>query len=493
MSRRDGPGGAPTLSPRACNSRLGWTRRAGKSGRQLRSVLPRRDVLAARRLQQRPIVRLARPLREFVQTEAWAGFVLLVATLVALVWANGGWSSAYETLWRTEVALSAGRFSLSSDLRHWVNDGLMTVFFFVVGLEIKRELVSGELRDRRKAALPALAALGGMVVPALAYAALNHGGPGSAGWGIPMATDIAFALAVLTVLGARVPTGLKVFLVSLAIIDDVGAIVVIAAFYSGGVAWPALALAAGLLGVIAALRGLGVRWVPVYVIVGSAVWLATLESGVHATIAGVALALLTPARPLGREGDEGHDVGDHPSGVPSVQQVRTATFATREMVSPAERIEHLLHPWAGFLIVPVFALANAGIRVSPATVGAALSSPVGLGVVLGLVVGKPVGVLAFSVLGVRLRLASLPEGVGWRHVSGAAALAGIGFTVSLFIAGLAFAGGELTGHAKVAILLGSYASALAGAAVLLLVSRRPGASKRPEREAEDAAPEPSTD
>jgi NhaA family Na+:H+ antiporter len=425
-------------------------------------------------VQRRPIDRLTRPLREFVQTESRAGLVLLAAILVALGLANSPWRDGFESLWEAELSLTLGRFHLSNDVRHWVNEGLMTLFFFVVGLEIKRELVTGELRDPRKAALPALAALGGMIVPALLYAALNAGGPGSAGWGIPMATDIAFALGVLTILGSRAPAGLKVFLVSLAILDDVGAILVIAGFYSHGISWPALGSAVAFLAGIAVLRGLGVRWVPAYVVGGAAVWFATLESGVHATIAGVVLALMTPTRPLGdddprRRLPEDHQ---HKSGSHSVAEARRAAVAGQEMVSPAERLEDKLHPWASFFIIPVFALANAGIAFGAGTVQAAVGSSVGLGIVLGLVVGKPVGILAFCALGVRAQLASLPQDVRWHHLAGVAALAGIGFTVSLFVAGLAFGDGELTGNSKVAILLASFVAALVGTAVLVFTARR---------------------
>jgi Na+:H+ antiporter, NhaA family len=419
--------------------------------------------------ERRPIDRLTRPLREFVQTESRAGLVLLAGMLVALVVANSPGRESFEALWETQVAFTLGGFELSNTLRHWVNDGLMTLFFFVVGLEIKREIVSGELRDPRKAALPALAALGGMVVPALLYAAINAGGRGSAGWGIPMATDIAFALGALTALGSRAPAGLKVFLVSLAILDDVGAILVVAGFYSEGISASALGLAVASLGAVVVLRLLGVRWVPAYIVMGAGAWLATLQSGVHATIAGVALALLTPTSPLGRGGQR-QTVPEPPDGpLPGTAQ---GAFSEEDMISPAERLEHKLHPWASFFILPVFALANAGIPLGGGEIRDAVGSPVGLGIILGLVVGKPLGILAVAALGVRARVASLPEGVRWSQLGGVAALAGIGFTVSLFVSGLAFGSGDLSAFSKVAILLASFVAALVGSALLGVTSRR---------------------
>jgi Na+:H+ antiporter, NhaA family len=384
-----------------------------------------------------PPRRLGRALRTFLRTEVAGGLVLLAATVVALGWANSPFHASYETLWHTELRVAVGGFEIAEDLRHWVNDALMALFFFVVGLEIKRELVAGELSDRRNAALPAIAALGGMVLPALLYLLVNVGDGAGRGWGIPMATDIAFAVGVLAVLGPRVPPGLKIFLLSLAIVDDVGAIVVIALFYSGGLAAQWLAVAAGLLVVVVALQRANVTWVPLYAIVGAGVWLATFESGVHATIAGVALGLLTPARPT------------EPGAV-----------------SAAERLERLLHPWTSFVVIPVFALANAGLRIDPATVTSALTSRVSLGIVAGLVIGKLVGVSAASWLAVRAGWGRLPAGVGWRHVVGAAAVAGIGFTVSLFIVGLAFDDAELQENAKLGVFLGSLIAGSVGAALL---------------------------
>ncbi len=422
--------------------------------------------------------RLPRAVQHFLHTESAGGIVLLVGALAALVWANSPWQSSYEALWSTELAVELGPLRLSEDLRHWVNDGLMALFFFVIGLEIKRELVHGELRDPRSAALPALAALGGMVAPALLYLLVTAGGPGSKGWGIPMATDIAFALGVVALLGRRVPSSLKLFLLTLAIVDDIGAILVIAVAYSSGLDLVALAGAGAGLLVVVALRRAQVTWVPIYVGLGVAVWLATLVSGVHATLAGVALGLLTPASPLApaavaREWAE--DLADEPSPGELVGMTRLA----KASVSVAERLAHALHPFTSFVVVPIFALANAGVAVSAAALSGGGTAAVATGVVLGLVVGKVVGITAFSWLTVRLGLGTLPPEVGWGQIVGIAAIAGIGFTVSLFIAGLAFDDPALVDGAKLGILIASTIAALLGC--LALARQAPSSAPEPEQ------------
>jgi len=392
----------------------------------------------------------------------------LVATAIALAWANSPWSGGYESLWTTEVRLSVGGFELSEDLRHWVNDALMVIFFFVVGLEIKRELVVGELNDLRKASLPIVAALGGMIVPAAFYLALNTSGAGTTGWGIPMATDIAFAIGVLALLSNRVPSGLKVFLLSLAIVDDIGAILVIAVFYAGGVEFAWLTAAAAGVVLILVLRRANVYWVPVYVVIGAGVWLATLESGVHATIAGVALGLLAPARATDPGGFS--DVlqrASELSSEPDAYSLRGVALQANETVSVAERLEHLLHPWSSFLIIPLFALANAGVVLSSEALGDAVTSRITLGIVLGLVAGKLIGISGASWLAIRFGLARAPEGVGWIHLVGGAAVAGIGFTVSLFITALAFDDPSVVGAAKIGVLAASLIAGAIGAALLL--------------------------
>jgi NhaA family Na+:H+ antiporter len=426
-----------------------------------------------------PIDRLVRPFTRFLRVEAASGVVLLACTAVALAVSNSPWAGAYAAFWHTPVGLRVGPFELTESLAHWVNDGLMTIFFFVVGLEIKRELVAGELRDPKTAALPATAALGGMVVPAAIYLLLQYGRPGEPGWGIPMATDIAFVVGFLALLGPRVPTGLKVFLLSLAIVDDIGAVLVIAVFYTGAISWVALGLAAAGFAATTLLNRLGVRRVPVYVLVGAGIWLAFLKAGVHPTVAGVLLGLLTPASAwvgdrgladlladvLGRVRGQGAAALHHRPEVHG----RLVT-AAREAVSPLERLEVALHPWVAFVIMPVFALANAGVRLEPA----ALAHPVAVAVALGLTLGKPLGIVAFSWVAVRLGLARLPAGVTWPVLWGAGCLAGIGFTMSLFIADLAL-DGPLLDAGKIGTLTGSAVSATLGSLLLVRFLRRPAA------------------
>ena len=419
---------------------------------------------------------LSRAFREFVGTEIVGGAVLLVATTVALVWANSPWQAGYSQLWRTELVIGLGRWHFGLDLREWVNEGLMAVFFVVVGLEVKRELLLGELREPRRAALPVVAAVGGMVAPALLYTAFNVGGVGARGWGIPMATDIAFALGVLALVAPRLPGSLRLFLLTLAIVDDIGAIVVIAAFYSRGVQLTWLAVAVGVLIVAFVLRRRGLVYAPLFVALGVSSWLAMHAAGVHATIAGVAMGLLAPAQPsLDREivltqADELLDVY-------SPTSAQTTSQLARLSVSRLEWLEHGLHPWSSLLIVPLFALANAGVALSTGIVRDAVGSPVTIGVVVGLVAGKSLGITAASWLACRFGHAELPQGVGWRQLAGVAALGGIGFTVSLFVTDLAFKDPAVAGEAKVGILF-----ACVGAAALacaLLRGKRSGPAPAP--------------
>jgi NhaA family Na+:H+ antiporter len=413
--------------------------------------------------------RLIRPLVDFLHTEAAGGVALVAAAIVALLWANSPWGASYDDVWTTHLAFVLGDWELDLDLRDWINDGLMVLFFFVVGLEIKRELVEGELRDPRRAALPACAALGGMIVPALIYAAFNAGGEGSKGWGIPMATDIAVAVGVLSLMGSRVSPSLKVFLLALAIVDDIGAIVVIAVFYTEDIGGEALLAAAGLVVVVAAMRRAGITSIAPYVVIGAAFWLALHESGVHATLAGVVLGLMTPTQPIRHP--ELVDAGEL-ADVSSYEAARQTATAARESVSVVEWLEHQLHPWTSFVIVPLFVLTNAGVPLSGAAVSDALRSPVARGIVAGLVIGKFVGVAGFTWLAARLRVARLPEDATWSGILGVSALAGIGFTVSIFITDLAFAGTSLEDEAKIAILAASVLAAASGSALLLTLSRR---------------------
>ena len=425
----------------------------------------------------------------FLHVEAAGGILLVVATVVALVWANSPWRDSYDSLWSTTIGIDIGSYRFEEDLAHVVNDLFMALFFFVVGMEIKRELVVGELRDRRAVALPAMAALGGMVVPAVIYAAFNAGGDGAAGWGIPMATDIAFALGIVALLGARVPTAVKVLLLTLAIVDDIGAIVVIAIFYSDGLRPAVLPVAAAIAALVAMMHRAQVVYAPLIVLASIGLWFVVYESGVHATIAGVVLGLLTPARPAqtALEADEIVDLLENRSDL-RADEVRATARLISGSVSACDRLIDALHPWTSFVIVPVFALANAGIPLSADAF--ADPSDVLVGVAVALVVGKLVGITAFSWLAVRLGLARLPAGAGWRHIAGVGAVAGIGFTVSLFITGLAFDTDTLQDDAKIGILIASISAAIIGATIFVLADRRPLRSPHvdPTEPGPDASP-----
>jgi NhaA family Na+:H+ antiporter len=417
-----------------------------------------------------PVRRILPSVRQFLGTEASGGILLLAAALIALAWANSPWGDSYRSMWHTPLDIGVGRHTLDGDLRHWVNDGLMVVFFFVVGLEIKQELVRGELRDPRTAAMPALAALGGMVVPALVYLLVAAGSGRSRGWGVPMATDIAFAVGVVTLLGPRVPASLKLFLLTLAVVDDIGAIVVIGLFYSSGVEPQFLAAAVALVGAIVVLKRAGVVRLAPYLVLGAALWLVTHASGVHATIAGVVLGLLTPAtNPTARSAAT--DLADDPT-VPHPDEMGQSP---RPTPPPAERLIHALHPWSSFVIFPVFALANAGVVVRAGSFDAPGTTAVTVGVVLGLVVGKALGITGAAWLAARSGLGRLPEGATWPMMWGIAAVGGIGFTVSLFIAELAFEAGPLQEAAKLGVLAGSTVAAVVGGAALRRACRWRGA------------------
>ncbi len=412
--------------------------------------------------------RIGRPMLRFLRIEAASGVLMLAAAVVALVWANSPWRDSYVDLLHIHLRLELGSvLVLDEPVEAWINDALMVVFFFVVGLEIKRELIVGELRRPAVAALPAFAALGGMVVPALIYVAFNAGGEGSAGWGIPMATDIAFAVGVLSLMGPRVSNSLKVFLLTLAIVDDIGAIAVIAVFYTDDLSLDWLLAAVLIVVLLVVMRLARIWFTPAYLLVGVVLWLAVFESGIHATIAGVVLGILAPARPLVSEGTLDDRVTRWFEGDSlSAPAVRRASFEVRERVAVADRLADLLHPWTSFVIIPVFALANAGVELSSDSLEAALRSPITLGVVLGLVVGKLVGVGSFTWLAVRLGFCELPRGATWTKILGVGAVAGIGFTVSLFITNLAFESHDIRDQAKIGILVASTIAALIGAAIL---------------------------
>jgi NhaA family Na+:H+ antiporter len=432
----------------------------------------------------RIVARALRPFQVFARTEAAGGIVLLTFTALALVWANSPAGDSYFHFWELPITVGHPRFGLTASLHHWINDGLMAVFFFLVGLEIKREMLVGELASVRQAALPIAGAIGGMVVPALFYALLNAGGPGAAGWGIPMATDIAFALGVLSLLGPRVPVGIKVFLAALAIVDDIGAVLVIALFYTSAISWISLGLGGVVLALLLFLNRAGVRHPAAYAILGIVLWVAFLQSGVHATIAGVLLAMMIPARTRINEDEFVHRAAESlrefqaacgpgetvRSNRAQQEAVHALEVASDEVQSPLQRMEHRLQGIVAFGIVPLFALANAGVRLGGGSTGE-FSTPIALGVVVGLVLGKPIGITLATWLAVRSGLAALPAGASWTIVHGVSWLGGIGFTMSLFIASLAFGDGALLDSAKLGILAASVA---AGGAGWILLRRATG-------------------
>ncbi len=420
--------------------------------------------------------RLASPFREFAAREASGGVLLLAAAAIALVWANSPFAASYESLWGTTLTIGAGDVGLSKTLHHWINDGLMVIFFLVVGLEIKREVLVGELASVRRAVLPIAAALGGAVVPAILFLLVAGGDPEAVrGWGVPMATDIAFALGVLALLGSRVPVGLRIFLTALAIVDDLLAVTVIAVFYSADLSLPALAAGAALSGALLVANRLGVRRPVVYAVLGLALWLAILQSGIHATIVGVLLALTIPARTRIDPADFLHKarglLGDYArrESDDADEAHHAALWELEDLTEGAQapmlRMEHALHPWVAFFIVPLFALANAGVSIG-GDLGAIVTEPIVLGVVIGLVAGKQVGILLAAWLIVRSGWASLPTGVSWRHIYGAAWLGGIGFTMSLFVADLAFGTSPALALAKIGILGASVVAGTGGYLIL---------------------------
>jgi NhaA family Na+:H+ antiporter len=418
---------------------------------------------------------VVRPFQDFFRIEASSGILLLAFTGIALFLANSPWAESYFHFWETELAIVFGDFHLSMELLHWINDGLMAIFFFLVGLEIKREILIGELSSPRKAILPIFAAIGGMLFPALIYLLFNLRGDGQQGWGIPMATDIAFALGVLALLGSRVPTSLKVFLTALAIVDDLGAVVVIAVFYTEQVMWAWLVIGVVVFLGMLLLNRLGVRHPVPYGALGIVLWFAFLQSGVHATISGVLAALTIPA--VARMNTDQFvnwslqaldelRIGDSPSSTADQRAVLQAMeTAIQHVESPLQRLEHAMEMPVAYTIMPLFALANAGVPFL-GHFFEDLVDPVALGIVMGLVFGKQIGITLFTWLAVRLGLAELPQGVSWRHIYGVAWLGGIGFTMALFIDGLAFEGDPLLETAKIGILTASIICGVVGYLIL---------------------------
>ena len=426
-----------------------------------------------------PIEKLLSPLQQFLHAEASGGILLIIFTIVALVWANSPLAETYHNLWHTHLSIDIGGLGLNYSLHHWINDGLMVIFFFVVGLEIKRELLVGELSSVKKAALPIAAALGGMIFPAAIYTLFNTGTDGASGWGIPMATDIAFVVGILALLGNKVPLSLKIFILALAIVDDIGAVLVIAVFYTSEISFTSLMIAAGLLVLLVAMNRSGVRNLLIYSLVGVALWLAFLKSGVHTTVAGVLLAFTIPAssrintkkfsnetealiKDFDNAGEHGNNVLTNSERLTIVDQIENNC---EKILTPLQRFEHGLHPWVSFFIMPIFAIANAGVSIGR-DFSSSLTNYVSIGIILGLFIGKQIGIFSFSYLAVKFKLASQPEGVSWKKIYAAAILGGIGFTMSLFIANLAFNSEELLNTAKVGILSGSLISGIVGFIIL---------------------------
>jgi NhaA family Na+:H+ antiporter len=423
---------------------------------------------------------ILKPIERYMHNESTAGILLFLCALTAAIWSNSAWSSFYFDLWDYEIAIRAGDYEVKNTLHHWINDGLMAMFFFVIGLELKREIMAGELSDIRKAMLPLVAAFGGMVVPALIYVFFNPSGGASNGWGIPMATDIAFAMGIVALLSKNVPISLKVFLTALAISDDLGAVLVIALFYTSDISMLSLAVGAIFMIILFGANYIGVRSTLFYGLIGiGGVWLAFLFSGVHATIAGVLAALAIPARTkideqsfikvLDKKLEEFHSIPPNdvtllePAQYKVIDSINKLTDAAG---TPLQKLEFQLHPWVSYLIMPLFALANAGIVLQSDVMRNAFSNKVTLGVFFGLVMGKPAGVLLFSWLLVKFKISSLPRQMSWQHMVGVGLLAGVGFTMSLFVTALAFNNPQHISDAKVGIFMASLISGIAGYFVL---------------------------
>lgn len=436
------------------------------------------DNIRALRPPTLPIDVLTSPFVRFARLEAASGILLLASTLAALVWANSPWERTYAGLWNTQVSIGFGRFFLSETRLEWINDGLMSIFFFLVGLEIKREVLIGELSSLQQAAFPFISALGGTVVPALVYVSVTYGSPAQKGWGIAMATDIAFALGVLALLGSRVPVSLKIFVTALAIVDDIIAVLVIALFYTDRI--QVLSLAVGLAGVALSFGAnlLGVRKPAFYAAIGICIWCAVLKSGVHATVAGVLLSFTVPARSYVDRDlflQRGRRILDQfetarPNSFEAHTAIHTLEAQCELIQSPLHRIEHYLHPWVSFVVMPLFAFANAGVRIL-GNGGSAMQHPATLGAALGLFIGKPLGICLVAWLSAKTRLAQRPSDLSWGQIFGASWICGIGFTMSLFIANLAFGEGTQLAMSKIGTLAASLGAGVCGSMFLLRRTR----------------------
>lgn len=419
------------------------------------------------------------PLVEFVSLEAFSGIVLMFFTILALILSNSDVGEYFISYWQRYFGLQFGDWSLNKSLLHWINDGLMAIFFFVVGLEIKRELLTGGLSTLKKASLPIFAALGGMLVPALLYISLNTKGPGTHGWGVPMATDIAFALGILILLGSRIPTSLKLLLTSIAIVDDIGAVIVIALYYTNEIDWIYLLYGGGIYTILWILNTIKVRNVPVYLILGVFLWFVMLKSGVHATLAGILLAFTIPARAnrnvfefissnrflLKKLENKSTLLKSKPNDKFIQASVSSIESNCVEVLSPLQRLEYAFHPWVAYLIVPLFAFANAGVIIDT-ELTTKIFEPVSIGIIIGLFVGKPLGIFLFSWIAVKLNLAKKPSKICWSQILGIGFLGGIGFTMSFFVCQLAFVNIEVLNLAKFAVLIASFISGIVGFIIL---------------------------
>ena len=424
---------------------------------------------------------IVRPAESFFKKEASSSVLLLLSSFVAVAWANSALAPFYHDLLHTHLTLELGKYQITKSLLHWINDGLMTYFIFIVGLEIKREILVGELSNPKSALLPVVAALGGMLVPGAIYFAINRGTLTASGWGIPMATDIAFALGAIAVFGRKLPVGLRVFLSAFAIADDLGAVVIIAVFYTKGIVWGYLIVCLFFVAGLAVANLLWIRWTLLYALLGLGIWIAVLGSGVHPTVAGFVVAMFIPARgkydtdrfvKKVKEIMDEFQCEEQSCGYSilldrgHLNAVHALEMACHEVETPLQRLEHSLHPWVAFVLLPLFAFANAGLSLKGIDLTSIVHQPLTLGITLGLFLGKPVGIFLFSLLAVKTNIAVLPAEVRWSHIVGAGMLGGIGFTMSLFVSGLSFTTPELLNYAKLGILLGSILSALVGLAFL---------------------------
>lgn len=433
-----------------------------------------------------PIERILAPVDNILKNKPISGILLFLSVVAAMIWINSDFSHSYHELWETHFKIGFNDYLIDKNLHHWINDGLMAIFFFVIGLEIKREVMAGDLSSWKKASLPAAAAVGGMLFPALIFTLFNQGTPTASGWGVPMATDIAFILGVLSLLGNRVPVSLKIFLTALAIVDDLGAVLVIAFFYTNDLAILSLEYGAAFLIILAVANWLGVRNTGFYAIIGiCGVWVAFLFSGIHATIAGVLIAMTIPSKTklnrfgfitrvnillnkLGKtkENDDSYLSDEQHEIIEDIKEERS------KVEPPLQKLEHALNPFVSFVVLPLFALANAGVEFHSG-MGANLTNQVSLGIILGLVLGKFLGIVSFSALFVKLNISELPKGVSWGMLSGGAIMAGIGFTMSIFISELAFSDEEVRAQAKMAILIASVLGGIIGMTLIQYFSRKP--------------------